>query len=322
MLGFMAARTSRHAYKEIHLQQLRSFCETARLGSMAAAAERLDLSQPTVWEQVHALEHLLGVTLIQRHARGCRLTEAGRCVAALAAPLVQGAASFKQAVHEALGQKAVQLTIATTQRILVEDLPQSILDFERRYPRAQLRLLELRVEQVPAAVEGGEADLGLTTEEEIDRLSPWLVFEPAYALDVYLVTPKDHPLARRARVRPRDLLHYPLVNSPQSIPNAILAGTLEKLGIFQTPPRRVEAFYTAVIRRYVELGFGIGLIVGLPDHSASSALCERSMSRYFGRIPINFVWRKGDQQRDAALAFTQTIRSFLNRRRRRKTGST
>ncbi len=314
----MVTRTSRHAYKEIHFQQLRSFCATARLGSMAAAAEQLDLSQPTVWEQVHALEHFLGLTLLQRHARGCRLTEAGRCVAALAAPLVQGAASFKQAVHEALGQKAVQLTIATTQRILVEDLPESILDFERHHPRAQLRLLELRIEQVSPAVERGEADLGLTTEEGIDRLNPWLLYEPAYALDVYLVTPKDHPLARRARVHPRDLLPYPLVNSPQGIPDPILAGTLEKLGVFQTQPRRIEAFYTAVIRRYVELGFGIGLIVGLPDHATSSALCERCMSRYFGRIPINFVWRKGDPQRDAARAFTQTVRSFLNRRRGRK----
>src|SRR5262245_41858395 len=214
----MTARGIRHSYKEIQLQQLRSFCETARLGSMAAAAEALGLAQPTVWEQVHALERALNVTLVERHARGCRLTEVGQFVAALAAPLVQGMASFKRTVQEALGHAETRLTIATTQRILVEDLPEPILTFERHHPQAQLRLLELRVEQVPAAVESGQADLGLTTEQGTDRRSPWLLFEPAYELDLYLVTPKDHPLARRRRVRPRDLLGYPLVNSPQGLP--------------------------------------------------------------------------------------------------------
>jgi DNA-binding transcriptional LysR family regulator len=313
----MAARSSRHAYKEIQLQQLRSFCETARLGSMASAAESLGLAQPTVWEQVHALERALGVTLVERHARGCRLTEVGRFVASLAAPLVQGMAAFKRTVQEMLGRAETRLTIATTQRILVEDLPGPIVAFERRHPQAQLRLLELRVEQVAAAVESGEADLGLTTEQGTDRRNPWLRYEPAYELELYLVTPKDHPLARRRRVRPRDLLGYPLVNARQGIPDPTLLATLERLGVFETQPRRVEAFYTAVIRRYVELGFGIGLIVGLPGHAASPTLHERSMSRYLGRVGVNFVWRKGDLLHSTAQAFARTIRSLLRRRRPR-----
>ncbi len=52
----MTARATRYSYKEGRLQQLRSFCETARLGSLAAAAQALGLAEPTVWEQVHALE--------------------------------------------------------------------------------------------------------------------------------------------------------------------------------------------------------------------------------------------------------------------------
>src|SRR5919198_1392685 len=98
MLLMAAHHSSRHAYKEIRLQQLRSFCELARLGSMTAAAASLGLSQPTVWEQVHALERALDVPLVERQARGCRLTETGRRVAELAVPLVQGMASFQRAV--------------------------------------------------------------------------------------------------------------------------------------------------------------------------------------------------------------------------------
>ncbi|HYT94010.1 MAG TPA: LysR family transcriptional regulator, partial [Gemmataceae bacterium] len=215
----MSTPDARHSYKEIQLQQLRSFCETARLGSLTAAAKALGLAQPTVWEQVHALERTLGLTLIERHARGCRLTDIGQRVAALAAPLVQGMASFKRTVQEVLGQGQGRLTIVTTQRILVEDLPEPILAFEQDHPQVQVCLLEARIEQVPAAVESGEADLGLTTEQATDRRNPWLLYEPAYELDVFLVAPKEHPLARRRQVRPRDLLGYPLVNSPQGIPD-------------------------------------------------------------------------------------------------------
>jgi molybdate transport repressor ModE-like protein len=314
----MSKSPARHSYKEIQLQQLRSFCETARLGSLTAAARSLGLSQPTVWEQVHALERELNVGLIERHARGCRLTEEGRRVAALAAPLVQGMRAFKRSVAESLQQESSRLSIATTQRILVEDLPPAIVQFEKAHENVQLRLLELRIEQVPQAVESGQSDIGFTTEEGTDRRNPWLAFERAYQLEVFLVTRSDHPLARRRKVQPQDLLKYPLLNSPQGIPDPTLAVTLQKLGVFDVQPRRVEAFYTAVIRKYVELGFGIGLIVGLPGHRPPASLHERSMSRYFGHVNVNLVWRKGDPRTGAAGAFAETVRQSLGWRRTRR----
>src|SRR5579884_4013905 len=67
-----------HSYKDLTFQQLRSFCETVRLGGFAAAARALDLARPTVWQQVHALERRYGIKLVEPYARGCKLTEAGR----------------------------------------------------------------------------------------------------------------------------------------------------------------------------------------------------------------------------------------------------
>src|SRR5438093_11386242 len=92
----MPSATHRRAYKEVRLQQLRSFCETARLGSLKAAAEALGLAQPTVWEQVHALEREFGQKLVEPHGRGCQLTEAGRVLVGLAAPLVAGIDALKR----------------------------------------------------------------------------------------------------------------------------------------------------------------------------------------------------------------------------------
>jgi molybdate transport repressor ModE-like protein len=305
----------RHAYKEVRLQQLRSFCETARLGSLTAAAASLGLAQPTVWEQVHALERDFEAILVERQPHGCRLTDAGRLLVELAAPLVTGIDSLKRRVQQAQGQVKSTLNVAASQRILVEDLPPSVVEFERLHPEVHLRLVERPVEQIPAAVESGEADLGLTTERPGVPPSPWLAFEPCYELELFLVTPSDHPLARRRHVAPRDLLDYPLVNAPDGIPDPAVTAILEKLGAFRTDPRRVEAYYTAVIRRYVEMGFGIGLVVGRPGHSTSSTLHERSMSRHLGRITVNLVSRKGSLQHEPAHSFTATLRALLSRPR-------
>src|SRR3954468_17989605 len=95
-----ASPKRRNSYKETRLQQLRSFTHTARFGSFAAAAGALGVAQPTVWEQVHALEREFGVALVEPYGRGCRLTEDGRLLLRLADPLVTGLDSLKRHFHE------------------------------------------------------------------------------------------------------------------------------------------------------------------------------------------------------------------------------
>ena len=264
------------------------------------------------------MEREFAAKLVERHAHGCRLTEVGRVVAELAGPLVTSVDALRRNAQEAQTDPVVWLTLAATQRILVEDVPLAIADFERRFPHIRLRFQELRMEQIMEAVDAGEADLGFTTERGIDPPRPRLMFEPVYELDQILVTPKDHPLARRRRVGPKDLVGYPLVNAPHGFADPALAATLNKLGAFQTQPRRVEASYTAVIRRYVELGFGIGLVVGSPVRQPSATLHERSMSRHFGRVMVSLVWRKGAFQEDRVRDFARTIRSAMTQRPKRK----
>jgi DNA-binding transcriptional LysR family regulator len=303
----MARRTTGRAYKELTLQQLRSFCETARLGIFAAAAGTLGLTNPTVWAQVHALERQFGIRLVMPYGRGCKLTAAGRVLADLAGPMVTSIASLKRRLQEDLGQIQPSVTVATTPCILVEDLPRCVIEFERRHPEVRLAFRECRHEDVCAEVESGAADFGLVHERPF---GPGLAAEPCYLLDILLVTPKDHPLARRRVVRPRDLCAYPLVNSPNAISDSALTAALEKLGAFRTE-RRVEAYFNATIRRYVALGFGIGLVAGLLSARPKSPLHERSMSRWFGRAEIPLLWRKGNLVSDAARAFADTVKRVM-----------
>ena len=83
-MGRLSAKS--RVYKDTTAQQLRSFHETARLGSFSAAAKSLGLANPTVWQQVRALELDFGEPLLEPRGRGCHLTEAGRLLADLIGP--------------------------------------------------------------------------------------------------------------------------------------------------------------------------------------------------------------------------------------------
>jgi molybdate transport repressor ModE-like protein len=306
------------AYKDSTAQQLRSFCETARLGSISAAAAHLGLANPTVWQQIRALEREFGEPLLKPHGRGSRLTEAGQLLADLTSPLVAGLAAVKQRYHEARARQMSRLTVVTTPRILLEDLPECVLEFRSRYPDTPLTLKEMFDDQVHAQVEAGEADLGLVQSRSREVLnplavSPWLEYEPLYEVDVVLITPEDHPLARRRRVLPCDLASYPLVNLPRALLEPEAIAMLEKARVNQPQPQIVEAFFVSTVCRYVELGFGIGLIPVIPGRPRAVTLHERVMSRHFGRPTIYQLRRKGTLVSRAAAAFTAIVKARLRR---------
>ncbi|MBL8795720.1 MAG: LysR family transcriptional regulator [Planctomycetia bacterium] len=307
----MATRGSRRAYKEVRLQQLRSFCETARLGSLAAAAGALGVSQPTVWEQVHALEKEFDALLIEPHGRGCRITDMGKLLAELADPLVAGIDSLKKALQARRTEVEARLTVAAPQRILVEDLPDVINVFMRQYPRVRLCLLERQTGQVATAVDSGEVDLGISSDREPGAASPRLTLEPAYPLDALLIMPRDHPLARRRQINPEHLKGYPLVNAPEGFSRPEVAERLRKLGVFEVQPRHVEAVTSAVIRQYVALGLGVGLVLGRPARIPDPGIVERSMSQHFGQAGISLIWRKGALPSPPARAFADSIQQIL-----------
>lgn len=297
-------------YKQITFPQLRSFCESVRLGSFSAAAASLGISHPTVLGQVHALERHLGTPLVETHARGCRPTAEGARLAAMAAPLVSGVASLERSFLETRAEEEIRLVVGATSRTLVDDLPDCVVAFTRRWPNVNLTLVEMKVEEVPKAVETGQVDLGLAHTNTAEPGSTWIAFEPAYELDVMLVTPRDHPLARRRRVTGPDLCGFPLVNAPPGLLDPRIGITLEMLGAFRTGPRRVEASFAAAIRRYVELGFGIGLIARLSSQAPAPRLHERSMSHEFGRLKMHLVWKKGVLHSGAARAFAELVKEL------------
>jgi DNA-binding transcriptional LysR family regulator len=302
-----------HAYKEVTLQQLRSFCETVLRGSFTAAAAALDLAHPTVWKQVHALERRLGATLVEPGVRGCRPTEAGRLLARLATPLVTGISSLDRAFQTSRAEAAARVVVAASPRVLVEDLPGCVAEYLRVRPQVRLILEHVAVEGVTAAVTSGRADLGLTASCVPDTDDPSLAYEPCYELEIVLVTPPDHPLARRRHVQASDLRAYPLVNFLDPSQNPVMTAALNELHALRVQPSRVTACYDSVICRYVQSGFGIGLTNCVPGHPPRANLHMRSMSDAFGRVTVYLVRRKGAPLSEAAHEFAENVKALLSR---------
>lgn len=300
---------------ELRLQHLRSFCETARLGSLTAAAQSLGLTQPTIGEQVHALERAFGAQLVETHGRGCRLTEAGKLLIELAGPLVTGIDSLPAVFREANQQQHAQFTVASSPRVLAEDILPCLPEFERQYPDAQVSFLEVLVEDVAAAVESGRAQLGLSETSEIDGDSPWIEAESGYELDLLLVTPSDHPLAARRRVTLEDIAQYPVVNAQNTLSNPAMRAALLQSQVFQICPSRVHVSYTVAVRKFVKLGFGVGFVLGLPGQATEPELAERSVSQLVGHTRIDFAWRKGAVRPRFSTAFADCVKRSMERRR-------
>ena len=141
-----------------------SAASARRPGWAVSRRRRLAWDWPTrpSGEQVHALERQLGARLVEPHSAGCRLTDDGRVLAEMADPLVAEHRFPETALSGSPGPGAARLTVAATQRTLIEDLPRSIEAFERRHPNVQLCFRKRTIEGVIVAVESGQADLGLT----------------------------------------------------------------------------------------------------------------------------------------------------------------
>jgi len=311
------------AYKDLTFPQLKSFCEAARLGSMTAAAASLEIAQPTVWKQIHALESHLGVTLLTPHARGCRVTPAGEQLLELVAPLVSEMSVLVHRFQALTGTTVQRLVVAATPRPCEEELPQCIADFERRFPKVRLVLRQLADHEIVPAVLSGEAELGICVQSS--PVPTGLRCEKCYEFEPTLLMPHGHPLVDVKRIRFEDIARYPLLNARGSEPDHVVAASLDRVGAYDHPDRKVELHMARTIRRYVKLGFGIG-IVGRPRFQPpASDIVERSLRSLIGyHQHISAIYRPRLTPNAALTGFIDELRrasrSSASRRRNGSSG--
>ena len=247
----------------MNFQQLRALRETVRRGlNLTAAAEVLFTSQPALSKQIRELEEELGVQLFVRHGkRYTQLTEAGEQILAAAERVLDETAALRKISEQFAAGHSGTLSIAATHTQARYVLPTVLARFRAEFPAMQFKLLQGNPQQVAEFVVHGDATFGLATETLDEH--PSLDTRPAYAWRHCLIVPVGHPLSDSG-VAPSlsQLADQPLITySREFAGRRGIDAAFAKGGL--TPRVVLEAIDSDVIKAYVELGFGVGVIADI-----------------------------------------------------------
>ena len=243
----------------MNLQQLRYLCAVVDHGmNVSAAAEALFTSQPGISKQIRQLEDELGLEVFVRQGkRLASLTPAGAIVVATARRAMREVNNLKTVGEEYRGEDSGTLSIATTHTQARYVLPKVLREFANRYPKVRVILHQGNPLQVAEQTAQGEADVGIATEALADY--PQLVTLPCYEWNRVVLVPKRHPLSKTTPLTIEALAKFPIVTYDGSFTgrSAINAAFAAK-GL--EPNVVLTALDADVIKTYVELGMGVGIV--------------------------------------------------------------
>jgi LysR family transcriptional regulator, cys regulon transcriptional activator len=225
--------------------------------SVSEAAEALHTSQPGVSKQIRALEDELGVQVFVRHGkRLVSVTEPGKAVIAIAERILAETQNLRRAGEEFKNDELGTLTIAATHTQARYALPKAVAAFKRRYPKVELVIHQGNPTQICEQVIAGDADMGVATEM-ISQYSQ-LVSLPVYQWNRCVVVPPKHPLLKGALTLER-LAEHPIVTYDFAFANrSLVQKAFENRGL--NPHVVLSAQDSDVIKTYVELGLGVGIL--------------------------------------------------------------
>jgi len=242
----------------ISLESCRAFLAVVRTGGFARAEAELNLTQSAISKRVLALEKALGTSLFERRGpRPVALTEAGRQLQEVLEPLVDAIDDLPSLLERRLAGKAGMLRVLAGQSDALHVLPGVVASFIQTHARVQMQVRVARSEVLMRAVLEGKADVGVTSRRP--GLGTDLMFLPLASSPLVAIVAVGHPLTDLRSVSPEILSRYGLVlpDSESALRSAIRAA-FHSRGL--VPKVVVEAGGWDVIRTYVALGCGIGLV--------------------------------------------------------------
>ena len=247
----------------MNFQQLRSVRETVRCGFyLTEVAAMLYTSQPGVSRQIRELERELGVEVFVRAGKRLTgLTPPGAALLPIVERLLLEADNLKRAGNDFSAHLEGQLSVAATHSQARYALPPVVKDFRDRFPKVTLHLRQGSPKQVAAMLLSGEADIGVATEALADY--PQLVTLPCYRWTHGIVVPPGHPLlALPEPVTLEQLAAYPIITYEQGYTGrAHIDEAFQARGL--CPDVVLTAMDADVIKTYVELGMGVGIVASV-----------------------------------------------------------
>lgn len=254
----------------MNLQQLRYLCGIVDHGlNVSDAAEALHTSQPGISKQVRQLEDELGVRVFVRQGkRLASLTPAGEAIVATARRALRELANLKRVGAEFRSEDQGTFAIATTHLQARYVLPPVLRDFAARYPKVKLELHQGNPTQVAERTTSGVADVGIATEALATY--PDLVTLPCYRWNRCVLVPRGHPLSRIQPLTLAALARHPIVTYDQSFTGrSQINEAFDAAGL--VPNVVLTALDSDVIKTYVEMGLGVGIIAKMAWDPARDA---------------------------------------------------
>lgn len=296
------------------LQQLRFAVEVAKQGlNVSTAAEALHTSQPGVSKQIRLLEEELGVEIFERHGkRVVAITEPGRAVLSIAERILGEAANLKRAGEEFANEASGSLRIATTHTQARYALPKAVAAFKKKYPSVKLSIQQGNPTQICDQVLAGDADVAIATEAISDY--PDLVSLPCYQWNRCVVVPPDHPLLQARPLTLEAVTRHPIITYDFAFAGRSLVNkAFEIRGL--VPNIVLSALDADVIKTYVELGLGIGIMAKMAfDPDRDRALRAIDASHLFESSTTRLGIRRGAYLRGYTYEFIELFAPQLQRK--------
>jgi LysR family cys regulon transcriptional activator len=295
----------------MNFQQLKIIRETVRRNyNLTEVGNALYTSQSGVSKHIKDLEDELGIELfVRKGKRLLGLTDPGKELLGIVERMLLDAKNIKHLAEQFSQSDQGQLTIATTHTQARYVLPLVVSKFKEAYPKVHLALHQASPGEIAQLLADGQADIGIATEA-ISQV-PELVTFPYYSWHHAVVVPKGHPLEKVKKLSLEDVAEYPIVTYHEGftgrkhIDEAFLKANI-------TPDIVMSALDADVIKTYVELGLGIGIIASMAyQKERDNQLSLLASSHLFENNTTRIAIRRGHYLRGFAYKFIELCSADL-----------
>lgn len=298
----------------MNLHQFRFVQEAVRRNlNLTETARVLHTSQPGVSKAIIELEEELGVEIFARHGKRLkRVTEPGEHVLKSIELIMREVGNLKRIGEQFSAQDSGTLSIATTHTQARYVLPQPVARLREAFPKVNVSLHQGSPDQVARMLIDEVAEIGIATESLTHY--PDLVTLPCYEWQHMLVVPIDHPLARKADITLEDLALEPLITYHPSftgrtrIDQAFAAKRLQ-------PRIALEAIDSDVIKTYVRLGLGVGIVaeMAMESDGTNNDLSAIPAGSLFGVNVARIAFKRSAYLRNFVYKFAELVSPKLDR---------
>ncbi|SFV26643.1 CysB family HTH-type transcriptional regulator [Hyphomicrobium facile] len=296
----------------MNFQQLRIIRETLRRNfNLTEVANALYTSQSGVSKHIKDLEDELGVELfVRRGKRLLGLTEPGKELALIVDRILLDTANIKRLADQFAGSDRGEILIATTHTQARYALPGPIAAFRKEFPNVHLVLHQGTPREIAAMLNDGTADIGIATEA-LEDTAEHVTF-PFYSWHHGVVVPKGHPLESQTPVTLENIADWPIITYHEgftgrpAIDAAFASANL-------APDIVMVALDADVIKTYVEVGLGIGIVASMSyDESRDKGLTLLDTTHLFPKSTSRIALRRGRFLRGFAYRFIELCAPALN----------